>query len=56
MGNQLIQIISNYFCAGILIENGYVIETAPILKYMKGWTQEKVVRYCQLKGFLVEFL
>jgi hypothetical protein len=48
---RLIQITSNYFCAGIVALNGRVIVTAPILKYMKGWDGMQVRNYCSHRGW-----
>ena len=41
------------FCAGIILENGKVTETAPILYWMKGWKLEKVLDYCKQKNWKV---
>lgn len=46
---MLIQITSNYFCAGIL--NG---EPAPILAYMRGWPLDQIARFCKAKGWVLE--
>jgi hypothetical protein len=48
---NLIQITSNYFCAGIELRGIVVIRTAPILRYMKGWTRYKVEQYSTRKGW-----
>ena len=29
---------SGYFCAGLVLEDDVVVEAAPIIKYMLGWT------------------
>lgn len=49
---RLIQISSGYFCAGVVIENDLVIEAAPIVMYMKGWSHERVISYCRRKHWL----
>ena len=44
---------SGYFCAGVVIVNNVVVRTAPILKYMVGWTSERVVNYCVKKRWRI---
>lgn len=39
---QLYQITLSYLCAGIIVEDDYVIKAAPILKWMVGKTIYKV--------------
>jgi IS4 transposase len=34
------------FHAGIVLLNDRVTETAPIVKYMKGWSRKRVRDYC----------
>ena len=41
----LIRITSSYFCAGIEVEDQHVVNTAPILKYMNGWSMSQVIDY-----------
>jgi hypothetical protein len=42
----MIVVDSGYFYAAVVL-NGKVVErTAPILKYMMGWTTKKVFDYC----------
>jgi len=48
---ELFQVKAPYFCAGIVIKNDKVIAQGPILKYMKGWSQAEVQRYCDNKGW-----
>lgn len=48
---MLIQIISSYFCCGIIIENGIVIKSAPIVSYMIGWNGKRFKEYCDKKKF-----
>lgn len=45
----MIQIDSGYFCAAVILENGTVTQAAPILSYMRGWTKQKVIQYCNRK-------
>ena len=52
-GNRIFQIQSRYFVAGGVLENGKVTLTAPILRYMRGWSENKVVKYCFKKHWQV---
>jgi hypothetical protein len=41
------------FCAGLVLRGERVIEASPIIKYMKGWTRDRVRHYCRDKGWMV---
>lgn len=41
----------NAFCAGIVLWDDRVCETAPIVRYMRGWTRDRVRDYCKQKGW-----
>ena len=47
----VIAIDAPHFYAAVVIKNGLVIKTAPILKYMYGWSQDKIFNYTQAKGW-----
>jgi hypothetical protein len=40
-----------HFLAGIVLREDKVIEAADIVKYMKGWTRDRVRAYCKGKGW-----
>lgn len=40
-----------YFCAGVVIEDGRVVRAAPIIHYMRGWSQTRAMDYCRRKGW-----
>ena len=42
---------SSYFSCFILLEDGIVTRPAPIVKYMKGWSQKRVIEYANKKGW-----
>lgn len=42
----MIQIDAGYFCAGIVLSKGIVTVSAPIVKYMLGWSRQMVINYC----------
>jgi hypothetical protein len=46
---MLFQIKASYFCAGGEIADNRVIDSAPIIQYMKGWSYKQVYEYCQRK-------
>lgn len=47
----LVRITGPWFVAGLVAEDGRVIEAAPILKYMMGWTGRQVRLYCEQRGW-----
>ncbi len=49
--DKLITIQSHWFDAGVVIHDGIAIDVAPIIKYMKGWDELKIIRYCKQRGF-----
>jgi hypothetical protein len=42
----LAQITGPHFSAGIVLQDDYVVEAAPILRYMRGWRRDRVRRFC----------
>lgn len=46
-----IQIIAPHFTAGVWVFNGYVKRAAPIVSYMIGWTDARVIDYAEKKGW-----
>lgn len=47
---MLLLIDLRYCCCGVELRDGVVTLAAPIVKYMKGWTLEKVEKYVKSKG------
>lgn len=47
----VIQIEADHFSAGVLTRSGRVVEAAPIVRYMQGWAVERVMGYCDKKGW-----
>lgn len=39
------------FCAGVELKGSIVVKTAPILKYMLGWSVERVYSYARNRGW-----
>lgn len=48
------RITAPHFCAGFEVVDGLVVRTAPILKYMQGYTLYWVMRYCLTKQWYLE--
>lgn len=51
MMNITASIDAPHFCAGIVLHDDRVVEAAPIVDYMKGWTRAQVKEYCAKKGW-----
>ena len=47
----LAQITGGNFCAGIYLVDDRVVEAAPIVARMKGWTRDRVRQYRSEKGW-----
>lgn len=52
-GEEVLQVTSPYFCAGLYLRNGVVVQAAPIVRYMNGWNRSRVVGFCRRKGWIV---
>lgn len=52
----LAMIEAPHFFVGIVLRNNRVIEAAPIVKYMKGWTRAQVRDYCVKKDWEVSII
>jgi len=50
---MLLRITSKYFTAGFDMETGNI---APIIKYMKSWSLERIERYCKERNWVLEKL
>lgn len=53
---MLAQIKAPHFTAGIVLDDGIVTTTAPIVKYMKGWTRDRVRDYCHQKMWHIKIV
>jgi len=42
-----------YFYCGIVVRDDRVIEAAPIVGYMRGWSRDQARAYCQQKHWKV---
>ena len=49
--SELGQVTASHFCAGLEVRDGFVRVAAPIIKYMMGWSRERVMQYCAQKGW-----
>ena len=50
MGTKTIQVTGSYFCAGFVVENGIVTETAPILRHYRGMTEARALSLLRQKN------
>jgi hypothetical protein len=41
------------FAAGIVLRSDWVVEAAPKLRFMKGWSRERVRNYCRAREWNV---
>jgi hypothetical protein len=54
MTERLYQITASHFCAGITInDRGQVTHAAPIVAYMHGWTERRVMNYVRQKAWRI---
>lgn len=53
---MLLQLTAKHFCAGLVIQNDRVTVTAPIIKYMMGWTLARVEQYARGCGWTVTMI
>jgi hypothetical protein len=44
------------FHAGIVLWNDKVVEAAPIVKYMRGWSRKNVREYCKERGWQISIV
>jgi hypothetical protein len=49
----LASIDAPHFNAGIVLWDGKVIESAPIVRYMRKWPRDRVRDYCKTKGWKI---
>jgi len=49
----MIIIDAPHFYAAVICKFGHVVRYAPILKYMRGWSEEHVISYARSKGWTV---
>jgi hypothetical protein len=52
----LVQIRNRKFVAGIVMINDVVRETAPILRFLKGWSRQRVWEYCARHHWQIEIV
>jgi hypothetical protein len=54
MEEELLQIQSGYFSAGVVMIGDRVIRAAPIVHYMIGWKLKTIKDYCRKKRWSVK--
>lgn len=50
---MLAAIDAPHFYAGVVLDDDVVTIAAPIVKYMRGWSRDKVREYCRAKGWKI---
>lgn len=50
----LASIDAPHFCAGVVLWDDKVTEAVPIVRYMKGWSRDRVRSYCRDKKWRVK--
>lgn len=53
MNENIYQIYANYFTAGIIVKNNYVVKSAPILKWTVGKRIAYIKDYCFKKKWKI---
>lgn len=54
MAIEVLAIDGGYFYAGVVLENGVVVETAPIVrKHFQGKQREFITSYCQKRRWKI---
>jgi len=54
---RLIAIDGKYFCAGVELDDGaHVCRCAPIVNFMKGWSERRVLRYAAERKWTVHII
>ncbi len=51
---SLFRIVAPYFVCGVVVTNEKITRTAPIVKYMLGWSVEKMHQYAKQKRWTVQ--
>jgi hypothetical protein len=50
----LVQITTDRYCAGVVLENDHVVKTAPVLRWLIGWHRYRLLKYFRERGHKVE--
>jgi hypothetical protein len=53
---MLAEIDAPHFNCGIVLQADRVIEAADIVRYMRGWTRQRVREYCAKKGWRISVI
>lgn len=51
---MLVRITAPHYCAGLVVQDGVVVESAPILNWTMGKPFREVLIYMRRKGYKVE--
>jgi hypothetical protein len=50
----LVQITTDRYCAGVVIDNDHVVEAAPIVNWTIGWHRYRLLKYFRQRGHKIE--
>ncbi len=50
----LVRVTAPRFVAGLVLHDDVVIKTAPIARYMVGWSLDKLRKHCERKKWQLE--
>lgn len=53
-GAAWFRVVNTYIAAGGEFTNGKISRCAPIIKYMAGWSVERLIGYCRNKDWDLE--
>lgn len=56
MREMLAEIDAPSFNCGIVLQNDKVVQAAPKVYWMKGWTRDRVRKYCQMMRYKVRVI
>ena len=51
---MMLRILSKFFVAGVVLEKGYAVRAAPIVRYLVGQSLAEIEQYCRGRGWTVE--
>lgn len=54
MALMLVRVTSTNFCAGLVLENDWVVRAAPILRRFVGWHRAHLASFLRRQGYQVE--
>ena len=50
----IVRILGPNFCVGAILRDHVVVKAAPLIKYMIGWPEARLIAHCEDKGWRYE--